>query len=306
MWWAGLLVLAGPVLTSGAGEAGAARHLLQEGMEGDDVVGEDVSEAPTPSTPAPTEKFEKENQAGPTEFYHENGGLPKFLMMVDEGIEVTIFQGGAPLDTFTLDQPAKGGITASKPGHPDSQELQVDIHYKGQQFRGRNGNTITGLQLEMTFKARPTGVWFLAGLQIIGLGYAGDFITEDLAVTSSLGYKVEAPRGLAWCCLDAGTFRPPAGNTSLGPPGPQAGGPPPRAGVAFPGLRLQVFEVERGMFGPDWECGEILSIGLLTGLLVTLGFAIICFWGFSMLANINTMDRFDDPKGPSIYIPNTD
>jgi hypothetical protein len=28
--------------------------------------------------------------------------------------------------------------------------------------------------------------------------------------------------------------------------------------------------------------------------------------GFTMLASINTMDRFDDPKGKQIYIPQTD
>ena len=49
----------------------------------------------------------------------------------------------------------------------------------------------------------------------------------------------------------------------------------------------QVFEVKRGKFGPMWECGELLSIGLWVGILVTLGFALICAWGFTMLASIN-------------------
>ena len=63
----------------------------------------------------------------------------------------------------------------------------------------------------------------------------------------------------------------------------------------------------------------MISIGLWVGILVTLGFALICAWGFSMLASINvssqqctvlvrtllfqTMDRFDDPKGKQIYVP---
>ena len=48
----------------------------------------------------------------------------------------------------------------------------------------------------------------------------------------------------------------------------------------------QVFEVKRGKFGPMWECGELMSIGLWVGLLVSLGFALICAWGFTMLASI--------------------
>ena len=32
------------------------------------------------------------SQAGPEEFYFENGKLPKFLMMVEEGITIEIFE----------------------------------------------------------------------------------------------------------------------------------------------------------------------------------------------------------------------
>ena len=49
----------------------------------------------------------------------------------------------------------------------------------------------------------------------------------------------------------------------------------------------EIFQVRRGRFGPEWECGDMISIGLWVGILVTLGFALICAWGFSMLASIN-------------------
>ena len=44
--------------------------------------------------------------------------------------------------------------------------------------------------------------------------------------------------------------------------------------------------MKRGKFGPMWECGELMSIGLWVGLIVSLGFALICAWGFTMLASI--------------------
>ena len=30
------------------------------------------------------------------------------------------------------------------------------------------------------------------------------------------------------------------------------------------------FQVVRGQFGPEWECGELLSIGLITGIIVII------------------------------------
>ena len=49
-----------------------------------------------------------------------------------------------------------------------------------------------------------------------------------------------------------------------------------------------------------------MPIGLWVGLIVTFSYALICYCGFSMLANVKTMDRFDDPKGKTIYVPQTD
>merc|ERR1712080_485119 len=137
-----------------------------------------------------------------------------------------------------------------------------------------------------SFKMKTGGMWSMTGLRIIGLGYGGDFIEQELQTKTVHGYEVMAPRGLSWGCHDPGMFHPRPTNNTL------------TAGLEFPQLQLQVFEVEKGEFGPVWECGELLSIGIITGVLVTFGFSIICFWGFSMLANIHTMDRFDDPKGP--------
>jgi hypothetical protein len=50
----------------------------------------------------------------------------------------------------------------------------------------------------------------------------------------------------------------------------------------------------------------MMPVGLLVGLVVTFFFALVCYWGFSMLASIQTMDRFDDPKGKQIYVPQSD
>lgn len=293
LWW--LFSIAPLCLGSFVEEAwvgeGRGRELLQldEGEEGQEAEG---SEAP-PKLPTTTEEpFSKENQAGPEEFYFENGRLPKLLMTLERGITIEIFEEGKSVDRIVLNEAAKGGISGSKHS-PDEDELEVRIDYKDQRFVGEKGREISGLLVTMLFEGRASN-WALTKLEIENLGIEGGFISDDLSVVSSHGYRIAAPKGLAWCCQQAGLFSPPMNETT---------GEKLSVGLRLPGLRLQVFEVVRGQFGPEWECGELLSIGLITGIIVTLGFALICFWGFSMLANINTMDRFDDPKGPGIHVP---
>ena len=109
------------------------------------------------------------------------------------------------------------------------------------------------------------------------------------------GYMVSAPLGLSFSCDEPGLFP----QRRL----PKYSGNKYRVGLSFPDMRVQAFEVPRPEFGPEWECGDIMSIGLWIGLLITLFFGLICICGFSMLANIQTNDRFDDPKGKPIHVP---
>ena len=118
----------------------------------------------------------------------------------------------------------------------------------------------------------------------------------DLMVPTTHGYSVDAPRGLAWACDSPGMFKrkEKEGGGSV-------------EGITLPYVRLQAnFDDDRlTRFGPLWYCGEVMPIALWVGLIISLFFGFICFWGFSMLASINTMDRFDDPKGKQIYVPQT-
>ena len=61
-----------------------------------------------------------------------------------------------------------------------------------------------------------------------------------------------------------------------------------------------------GSFGPEWTCGDFLPTGVWLGLIFGFFFALVVYWGITMLANVETMDRFDDPKGKTIYVPQTE
>ena len=106
---------------------------------------------------------------------------------------------------------------------------------------------------------------------------------------------MSAPLGTAFDCADLDVF-----------PQAKATNDKYRIGLSFPKMKLQVMELKQAKFGPSWTCDYFMTIGVWIGLLVTLFFALVCYWGFSMLANIQTMDRFDDPKGKPIHVPQTE
>ncbi|EDW79783.1 uncharacterized protein Dwil_GK17837 [Drosophila willistoni] len=56
------------------------------------------------------------------------------------------------------------------------------------------------------------------------------------------------------------------------------------------------------VFGDSWDCVGFVTPGILMGLLVVVLLLVIVFVGVCWMMDINTMDRFDDPKGKTITI----
>jgi V-type H+-transporting ATPase S1 subunit len=250
------------------------------------------------ATTTTEEPIDFDDKAGPEIFYFQKEKLPKFLMEVQEGITVSFYDIVENVtkewDTFVLNEVAKGGISGSRIDL-DKDDLRVVIDYKSQSFEGlHNREELRGLMIEMDFD-KEGGEWRLIHLEVKSIPYKGDFFDLPMRHQTVHGYDVAAPVGLCFACSHPGNFQ------SIRTANSTYGGT-----IKFPGVKLQVFEVHKRKFGPEWECGELITIGLWVGILVTLAFATICFWGFSMLASINTMDRFDDPKGKAIYIPQSD
>lgn len=59
-------------------------------------------------------------------------------------------------------------------------------------------------------------------------------------------------------------------------------------------------------FGDAWSCTGFFSPAILSGLFVVVIMLMIVFTGICWMMDINTMDRFDDPKGKTITINATD
>lgn len=67
----------------------------------------------------------------------------------------------------------------------------------------------------------------------------------------------------------------------------------------FTNLQIQV---DATNFTDAYDCVGFTSIPIWSGLFVTLILAMIMIWGITMILDVRTMDRFDDPKGKTITV----
>jgi len=273
------------------------KHLHRQLLETPEEETEVKKPEHTTETKEPV-KIEASN--GPERFFAQSEDV-QFMMTVKGGITLKTYKDGKHDGKIVLSEEAPA-VTFSSIKH-DKTELkswqifQVDIDWKDKVFIGKENQEINGAHIEMNFNVTKKG-FKLTKINVDRLG--GENPKQpvvDLKVKnkSTHGYTIEAPTGLSFGCGDLGVFEPK--NVS------ESGR---SVGIIFPHIQIQVGKIKEGKFGPLWECGVLLPIGLWVGIIISLFFAIICCWGFSMLASINTMDRFDDPKGKSINVPNTD
>eukprot|EP00093_Oithona_nana_P011265 11265.XXX_310804_311703_1 [CDS] Oithona nana genome sequencing. len=233
-----------------------------------------------------------EAELGPRLFYDGKD----FLMKLGAPIRVTIYSGESDEKLSTVD--LDGKAVSVKGGMIDQDNFKVNLDWKSQNFG--NDFKISTIQIHMYF-AKTKDEFVMNKLEVVGFKInAKQIHLNSLDVKSKHGYKVSAPLGSSFCCYNPGLFAPRPSSTSN----------EFKVGLTFPDMQLQVFRLAKEnrppRFGPEWACDSFMPIGLLVGLLLSLLFAVICFYGFSMLASIQTMDRFDDPRGKTIHIPQTD
>lgn len=72
-------------------------------------------------------------------------------------------------------------------------------------------------------------------------------------------------------------------------------------------LQIQGFGLNNGTdFSYASDCAGFFTAGIWMGLLTGLIMLYIFVYGLHMIMQLNTMDRFDDPKGPSISVPQSE
>ncbi|XP_061591159.1 V-type proton ATPase subunit S1b [Cololabis saira] len=75
----------------------------------------------------------------------------------------------------------------------------------------------------------------------------------------------------------------------------------------FVDFQIQGFGLANGTnFSYASDCAGFFTAGIWMGLLTSLLMLLIFVYGLHMIMQLNTMDRFDDPKGPSISVPQSE
>ncbi|KAF0036029.1 hypothetical protein F2P81_011341 [Scophthalmus maximus] len=76
--------------------------------------------------------------------------------------------------------------------------------------------------------------------------------------------------------------------------------------VSFEDFQIQGFNVSGGEFSYASDCAGFFSPGIWMGLMTSLLMVLVLTYGLHMIMQLRTMDRFDDPKGPAISVPQTE
>ncbi|KAG7255296.1 hypothetical protein CRUP_005137 [Coryphaenoides rupestris] len=113
---------------------------------------------------------------------------------------------------------------------------------------------------------------------------------------------IYAPAEYSFHCMSVNSFRDPL--LVRGP----ATGNMSNWMLNFVDFQIQGFGLANGTFDFSYasDCAGFFTPGIWMGLLSTLLMLWILAYGLTMILQVTTMDRFDDPKGPAIYVPQTD
>uniref|UniRef100_A0A8C7WTC0 ATPase H+ transporting accessory protein 1a n=1 Tax=Oryzias sinensis TaxID=183150 RepID=A0A8C7WTC0_9TELE len=76
--------------------------------------------------------------------------------------------------------------------------------------------------------------------------------------------------------------------------------------VSFEDFQIQGFNLSGSEFSYASDCAGFFSAGIWMGLMTSLLMVLVLTYGLHMIMQLNTMDRFDDPKGPAISVPQTE
>ncbi|XP_060570834.1 V-type proton ATPase subunit S1-like [Ruditapes philippinarum] len=128
--------------------------------------------------------------------------------------------------------------------------------------------------------------------------FTGNSGTENDVDDMPINYKIQATKGFCFHCTKLRAVRDYTRKDFNGTSAVE---------VILNGFQIEAFNPYNSSsseyFTSDvWDCVEFFTIPIWMGIITTLLLLTILFYGITMIANITTMDRFDDPKGKTITI----
>jgi len=110
----------------------------------------------------------------------------------------------------------------------------------------------------------------------------------------SVDSKIWVPMGFSYTCQDGSFYHSNITGDS-------------RVTLQLNNFQLQAFVSNKTVkFGDPMDCVGFFTIPIWMSIFVTILLLAILGFGVQMVMSINTMDRFDDPKGKTIAVSNVD
>ncbi|KAM3872576.1 ATPase H+ transporting accessory protein 1a [Diretmus argenteus] len=134
--------------------------------------------------------------------------------------------------------------------------------------------------------------WFT--LDAVELEYDGTKATfngsRNIYAPAEYSYRCESVTSFRWPVLVPHSAKDPANQWR----------------VSFEDFQIQGFNVTGGDFSYASDCAGFFTPGIWMGLMTSFLMVLVLTYGLHMIMQLRTMDRFDDPKGPAISVPQTE
>ncbi|CAL8366842.1 unnamed protein product [Lota lota] len=230
---------------------------------------------------------EKAGIYSPVEFKERDSTC---ILLWATGLSVSILRGGRWEDHDLTPSTFGEGVSPKLHGSMcDQTKARLVLNYEGV-LGHRNFKLIFAMsQRHYQVSARR---WFT--MDEVELEYDGT------KATFNGSRNVYAPAEYSYRCHSVSSFRWPA----LFPR--SAKDPANQWRVSFDNFQIQGFNVTGGDFSYASDCAGFFTPGIWMGLMTSLLMVLVLTYGLHMIMQLRTMDRFDDPKGPAISVPQTE
>lgn len=230
---------------------------------------------------------EKAEIYGPVEFKE---GEETCILLWAKGLSVSILRSGRWEDHDLTPSTFGEGVSPKLHGSScDKTRAKLVLNYEN--VLGHRSFKLIFAMSQRHYKVSSRR-WFT--LDSVDLEYDGTKATfngtRNIYAPAEFSYRCESVTNFRWPLLVPRSSKDPANQWR----------------VSFEDFQIQGFNVTGGDFSYASDCAGFFSPGIWMGLMTSLLMVLVLTYGLHMIMQLRTMDRFDDPKGPAISVPQTE
>jgi len=156
--------------------------------------------------------------------------------------------------------------------------------------------SVTTFNLRVNLKVLNKQYWSISNLVLSADGTSGGQMYDFKEIPLISSVDPTAPLKMSFHCSKFGPWVGVVDKTNFNFT-PQ---------VEFRNFQMEAFMKDNSKFGPSYDCVGFFSIGIWSGIFVTIILLSILSWGITMVMSVKTMDRFDDVKSKPISVGTAD